>query len=153
MRGEVPKVLIEHFDPQKVEFRGVGFVGRHEVSVYADGQNRFCGYIEHPEVLDVLKTRVDGHVEVVSVLNVDLLELLIELFVFFAFGYDVGLGVGRVFENLLKKSHPRLCIINNYKPSGIWPNSQTAIEDSRLQQIHIPTISIIQLLPIFSMRF
>jgi hypothetical protein len=54
MHREVPKEFIQHLDPEEVELGGVGFVGRHEVGVDADGEDRFDGDIEHSQVLYVL---------------------------------------------------------------------------------------------------
>lgn len=102
---ELPEMFIEHFDEEKVELGGVGFVGGHEIGVDADGEYRFECELEDAHILDVFKSGVDGHVEIMRILCVDLLEFLIELFVFFAFGDDIGFGVGGMFEGLQEEVH------------------------------------------------
>ena len=57
-------------------------------------------YMENPHLFDILQACVDGHVEVMGILYIDLLKFLIELLVFFAFGDDIGFGVGGMFECL-----------------------------------------------------
>jgi hypothetical protein len=98
-------VLVEELDPEEVEFAGVGFVGRHEVGVEADCEVRFSADSEDPQILNILQAGVDGHVEVVTVLDLHLLQLLVEFLVLLALAYDVCLRVVWMLQGLLEKTH------------------------------------------------
>ena len=62
-------------------------------------------YLDHPHVFYVLETRVYRHVQIMGVLDLALLQLFVELFVFLAFLDDIGVGVGRVLQSLLEEGH------------------------------------------------
>lgn len=74
------------------------------------------GDCEHTHTFNILKRCVDGHVEVVRVLDIDLFKFLVKLFVFLAFSDDVSILVGWVFQCLQEETHADQLIINKYKP-------------------------------------
>ena len=103
--GGVPEVLVHHLDEQQVELRGVGLVGRHQVGEEAHRQHRLLGHLDHAHGLHILQAGIYGHVQIVRILYLHLLEFLVELLVFLAFLDDVGVGVGRVLQSLLEEGH------------------------------------------------
>lgn len=66
-------MFVHHLYEQEVELRGVGLVGRHQVGEYAQRQHRLVAYLEDPHLLYVFEAGVDGHVEVMRVLDLVLL--------------------------------------------------------------------------------
>lgn len=125
-------MLVEHSNPQPIKAVGELLVGRHQVGKEADEQRALVVYLENPRCLSVLQTGVDGHVQVMRVLHLDLLQLLQKLGIFLAFSDDVGRGVALQAQDLIREIHPRTLGLYKY---AIIIQRETRIKQSASQQI------------------
>lgn len=98
-------MLVQHLYPQQKKFLSVRLVRRHQVSIETYSQHRLMSHLKNTHTLHIIQTGINSHVEIVSILNLDLLQLLTKLLVLLTLLYNIRISVNLQTQSLLEKVH------------------------------------------------